>query len=239
MKTIGIYNYDEKTYTNLAERLKEEDILLKPLENGMVDNTIDLYIFDIDNEQDIDNIKLDRPFAIVSSITGPKYIIKSGKLGALDFISRPFIDLEVTAKRIQRLIVGNEHNSTQNSLFQNPKNYKLIDIEIKRADRGKYPLTLAAVTFESRLNRETLIRVIDKIKTVLRESDSCIPFSEQNIMIVLPFADKPGSVIVSKKITDVLASVGYKAGCICLTYPDDGDSREKLFNKFTQTQSCS
>lgn len=227
MKTIGIYKYDQQVYKDLAVRLKDLEISVKQLKDNQRDSDIDLYIYNIDSPEEF-VVNTDRPFVIVSSLNDSKYLIKGHKLGALDYISKPFIDVERIVKRLQRIIENGNAAEIHVKNEQMNKVDKLIEIEIKRAHRGKYPLALALVVFEEKLGKEVLVRLIDKIKVVLRDSDSCMPYFEGSVLVVLPFTDKAGSIIVVRKIADLLNSINYKNYCLCSQYPDDGDTREQL-----------
>lgn len=230
MKTIGIYKYDNQLYSGLEEKLKLLDIHLRSLEDNEVNNDIDLYVFDIDNPAEFEKIKFDRPFIVISSLNNSVYLRKSLKLGALDYIYKPFTDIELTIKRLQRLLEKNQDANQVIVNSQTNKYNKIIDIEIKRAHRGRYPLTIASIGFESSLNKETLIKLLNKIKTVLRESDSCMLYPDDSVIIVLPFTDNCGAIIVSRKIIDLLNNLGYKCFCLCSEYPKDGETREELIS---------
>lgn len=227
MKTIGIYKYDQQIYKELIDKLKEHGINVRSLKDNQRENDIDLYIYNVDSSEEFE-VNTDKPFVIISSLTDSKYLIRGHKLGALDYISKPFIDIERIVKRFQRILENENIAETQIKKEQMNKVDKLIEIEIKRAHRGKYPLALASVVFEEKLSKEALIRLIDKIKTVLRDSDSCMPYFEGSIIIVLPFTDKVGSIIVVRKVADLLNSINHKNYCLCSQYPEDGVTRDEL-----------
>lgn len=229
MKIIGIYKYKESDYKELKEKLKQLNIELKPLKDGHVEDNIDLYVFNVDNPEEF-NIKFDRPFIIISSLNNSIYLIKSLKLGALDYILKPFVDTELTVKRIQRLLRKDKEMNVKPDVWRVAQNDKLIDIEIKRAHRGKYPFALLLVKFSVQLSTEVLIKLIDKMKSILRESDSCLLYPDQNIIIMLPFADKSGTIVVARKIITLLNELGYKCYCLGAQYPEEGETREELIN---------
>lgn len=230
MKTIGIYKYDQQIYKELVDRLKVLGVEVKALEDNQRDIDIDFYIYNVDNPEEF-AISTNKPFVIVSSLNDSKYLVKSHKLGALDYISKPFIDIERIVKRLQRILENENTVEAHIKCEQINKVDKLIEIEIKRAHRGKYPIALASVVFEEKLSKEVLIKLIDTIKTVLRDSDSCMPYFESSIIITLPFADKVGAIIVVRKIADLLNSINYKNYCLCSQYPEDGETRDELIGK--------
>lgn len=228
MNTIGIYKFDQEYYGELIEKLKNLNITIKPLEDGKVEDGIDMYIFDLDKPEEFDELKFDRPFVIISLLNDQKYFIKSRRMGAIDYISKPFLNLELTVQRIQRLL---EKVNVQNNIKVEKSNShdKIIDIELKRAQRGKYPLTLMYLKFDLRFSKETMIKIIDNVKTALRDSDSCIPYSDQSVVAILPFADKIGANIVVKKVSELLKFIGFNSTCVCANYPEDGETSEDLF----------
>lgn len=227
MKIIGIYRFDEELYSELIERLKLLDINVKPLADNQVEDGIDLYAFDVDSPDDFD-IHFDKPFIIISSLIDSKFLHKSFKLGALDYIYKPFTDIDLTVKRIERVLDKESQEELIANTPQSLKCDKLIDIEIKRAHRGKYPLALAYINFDSSLSKEMLIKLVNKVKTVLRESDSCILYPDGKFYILLPFTDEDGTVIVARKIIELLNNIEYKSYCLCANYPEDGKTKEEL-----------
>lgn len=229
MKTIGIYNYNSEDFKELEERLKKLDIKLRPLEQNEKDIIIDLYIFNINTLEQL-KIEFDRPFAIISSFNDALSIRKSFKMGALDYIHKPFLDLDIVAKRIERILekLINLEELTFNPIIN--KFNKIIEVEIKRAHRGNYPLALGNICFEQRLNDEILSKILNKVKLILRESDSCVLYPDGNIYMLLPFTNEDGVIVVVRKIIDLLNEIGHKGYCLCASYPTDGDNKEELMN---------
>lgn len=229
MKTIGIYNYNNKDFEQLEGMLKQSDILLKPLLDKQIEESIDLYAFNIDLEEGFE-INFDRPFIIISSINDSTNLRKSLKIGALDYIHKPFVDLELIIKRLERAVekISNKEAITDVSIVN--KYNKIVDIEIKRAHRGKYPLYLGNINFEAKLNDEVLTKLVIKIKAVLRESDSCMLYPNGDIYLLLPFADECGIVFAARKVIDLLNNLDYRSYCLFANFPQDGESREELIN---------
>lgn len=232
MKKIGAYRYDEKTYNEVSKLLNNLSIQIVKLEDGKVEDEIELYLFNIDSVNDLTGFDFNKPFIIISSVNNSGLLRKSNKLGALDFIFKPFVDVEATVKRIQRALQGNEDKTSKLDQNKQSNNDKLIDIELKRAHRGKYPFALLKIDFEQKLNTEIVIKLIDKIKLSLRESDSCLIYPNDNIIIMLPFADAEGTVVVARKIFNLLNNLGYKGYCLGAQCPEEGESREELFDNF-------
>lgn len=227
MKTIGIFKFDADGYSELIEKLKSQDISFKTLANNQIEDDIDLYIFDLDKPEEFESIKdFQRPFIVISSLNDSAYLRKSLKYGALDYISKPFTNLELTIKRIERVLEKNGEINIQTPISS--KNDKVIDTEIKRAHRGKYPLVLASLTFEVQLNKEVVAKTIDKLRSVLRDSDSCLIYPDDRAILILPFVDNDGIVVISRKIIELLNSIGIKSYCLCARYPEDGGNREDL-----------
>ena len=231
LKTIGIYNYNKKDFEQLEEMLKQSGILLKPLLDKQTEEGIDLYAFNIDSEEGFE-INFDRPFIIISSINDSTNLRKSLKIGALDYIHKPFVDLGLILKRLERAVEKTSSKEAITDVSIVNKYNKIIDIEIKRAHRGKYPLCLGNVVLEAKLNDEVLTKLVTKIKGALRESDSCMLYPNGDIYLLIPFADECGIIVVARKVIDLLNSWDYRSYCLCANFPRDGESREELISNF-------
>lgn len=227
MRTIGVYNYNLKDFGVLEDKLKTADIVLKSLGTGQTEEGIALYAFNIDSDDGF-KIKFDYPFIIFSSLNDSVYLRNSLKVGALDFIHKPFVDIELVMKRIQRIVEKIDSPIVSSDLSNMSRYDKTIDVEIKRAHRGHYPLYLGKISFETKLNEDVLTKITKKIKEVLRDSDSCMLYPDGSIYILLPFTDQNGVIIAVRKIIEYLNNSGYKGYCICSNYPNDGDNREEL-----------
>lgn len=226
MKTIGVYKYDQKVYNDLTEKLESLGILLKPMNDNDIEEDIELYILNIDNPEKFGDINFDRPFLVVSSINSHKLLSKSYKSGALDYIHKPFADIDLIAKRIERIL--EKKDAIQINSLLAIKYNKMIDNELKRAKRGKYSVTFVLIRVETKVDLDTLTSIIHKVKLGVRDSDTCIQFSQQDIIVVLPFTSKSTAVTAVKKIITSIGSIGYKSYCSYAEYPNDGQKREDL-----------
>lgn len=235
MKNVGVYRYDKNIFSELEEILKQENIIFIPLDDDITREDIELYIFNVDSQKEFDNIIFNSPFLIISSLNSSSNLLKSKKIGAIDYILKPFVDIMVISKRIERSLKKNNDSSVKSNVLRTSNNDKLIDIELKRAHRGKYPLSLLLVKILKNISDEELIKLIDKMKVSLRDSDSCLIYPDQDLIVMLPFADRDGTIVVVRKVYNLLSDLSYKNYCLASIYPEEGDSREELVSNLGKT----
>lgn len=191
------------------------------------------------------------PVAIISKFTDRKYIIKAIESGVSEFIAKPY-DNETVVKKIDKLlgnvILGNTGSEQEDVLM-----YTFSDMltrEVKAAGRGNHTVTilLATVVDEEGKMKNTnefydIINDLVKVtRTKLRDTDTVFYYGSNNMIALLPFCNKEGSITVEQKIKSIFSShsmIKAKSRKIALitssvTFPDDGKIKENLLEKLTK-----
>lgn len=191
------------------------------------------------------------PIAIISKFTDRKYIVKAIESGVSEFIAKPY-DNDTVVKKIDKLmgniILGNTGREKEDVLMFTFSD--MLTREIKAAGRGSHPVTilLATVVDEGGRMKNTnefydVINDMVKItRTKLRDTDTVFYYGSNNMIILLPFCNKEGSLVVEQKIKNIFNSNStiksrYRGVALIassVTYPDDGKIKEKLLDKLTQ-----
>lgn len=113
-----------------------------------------------------------------------------------------------------------------------------LSLELKRAIRGKYPLSfimahLSGATAEAGL----LESLVGRITSFLRDSDKMYLMDENTFIVVFPFSKKEYVPLLEDKFRDAYKVEKPKIGIhkkLCIysaTYPDDGDSLDVLLER--------
>ena len=191
------------------------------------------------------------PVAMISRLTDRKYIIKAIEAGVSEFIAKPY-DNETVVKKIDKLLgnillgaTGREKEDVLMYTFSD-----MLNREVKSAGRGNHPVTilLSTVVDENGIAKNTneYYEVIDNIvkvfRTKLRDTDTVFYYGSNNIIALLPFCDKTGSVVVEQKIKKIFSShsiiktqnKGLSLVTSSVTYPEDGKIKENLLDQLTK-----
>lgn len=193
------------------------------------------------------------PIIIVSKFTDKKYIIKAIECGAVEYIAKPYDENSVLKKICRILGVP-----TQKTLNKGPEEdivvfsfSEMLNKEIKAAGRGGYDLSIMMVSVapddEKKItpdNSEDIIALINKVmKSRLRETDTTFQYGTNNLIMLLPFANRDGIKVVDEKINDIFNThslIKQKNGdsyvliTASVSYPDDGKVRNKLLEKLEE-----
>lgn len=187
------------------------------------------------------------PIAIISKLSDKRYIIKAIEAGVNEFIVKPY-DIETVLKKINKLL-GYVLDSKTGPAFGEVLEYNFNDMlsrEIKAAGRGNHPLTILLVSIvgskQEPIKSEDIKTFVKVLRTRLRETDSVYPYGVNSIIILLPFCNKAGSIVVDQKVRNIfktsslMKSMNVNAELVItsVTYPDDGKIKEQLLEKLTK-----
>ncbi len=191
------------------------------------------------------------PLIIVSQFTGRKYVIKAIEAGACEYIAKPY-DETAAAKKICKVLGVNFEPEKNHSVMDEDIVFfnfsEMLSRELKSAGRGRYTMSIMMVSVVGReggaLSRnetaQEVMKITNKvIKLKLRENDTVFGYGPNNLMILLPFADKDGAQTVENKIRNAFEdhsmirqkSSGLRLSVSSVTFPDDGKIKEKLLEK--------
>ena len=189
------------------------------------------------------------PVIIVSKFTDKKYIIRAIESGAVEYIVRPYDEGAVIGKirRILGIPAANASHVIYDDDIVTFNFSEMFNREIKSASRGNHPLTIMLVSVlggrqnaGSPENVESVLSLLNKIiRTKLRDTDTSFHYGPNNLVLLLPFADKSGAFSVEKKLQDIFdthsvikqKNMGAKLVTASVVFPDDGRIKEKLLEK--------
>lgn len=224
-----------------------------------IHRNIGLVIWSISNEDTHEFSKINKlkngvfkgiPLIIVSSYNEKKYVFLAIKVGASDYIVKPYSE-ELFVKKVNEYIpmlfineqvqVGEEEK-----LVLTLKD--ILSISVKSAIRGNYSLSILMVAVMNSYEvqgvdiKEAINMIMKVIKMRVRETDTIIKYGTDNILVVLPFTEHEGAYIVDKKIRSQLISnsllnqkaEGLALGTSYVTYPKDGRTREILLTELQE-----
>ena len=98
---------------------------------------------------------------------------------------------------------GTSQLDTRNRFYQFEFFKKVIAIEIKRARRYRYPLSLLLIGLDGgavRAGNGASRGLADAVRQSIRDIDIPVTFSTDSLLVVMPHTDKKGAVIVGERI---------------------------------------
>lgn len=113
---------------------------------------------------------------------------------------------------------------------------ELLDLELKRAYRGKQPFSLALLLFANGIQAARAVRVL---QTTLRDTDTVIRHGESGFFVFLTMTNKEGAQMVGERLRAAFQSRDYLAEgspqtafqVVTVSFPEDGDSRNSLLTR--------
>jgi PleD family two-component response regulator len=173
------------------------------------------------------------PVLVLSYVSEKEAVIAALDAGASDYIIKPFHH-SYLLERVGRILSPEDYANIYMEYVSFNMN-ELLDIELKRAYRGKSPLSLIMLAFQSgRINRSG--DGVSILESVLRDIDTVIRYSSDKVLILLPLTNKEGAAYVLERIRDSLESYDYLEEsdahyvftAASVTFPEDADSRKSL-----------
>ena len=150
------------------------------------------------------------PIIIMTGYAKSDIVVKAIKLGIQDFLVKP-IDENKLKEKITKILALN----TPSNGFIKLTSEKYIDIEMKRASRGKSSLTVIAITLkkinETNIDSQILSSLINglteeissSLNTKMRETDIVLSYGQDKLIVVLPLTAIEGLPIVQAKIEKI------------------------------------
>ncbi len=121
-------------------------------------------------------------------------------------------------------------NKVRESLLSSLSSNSDLRNEIKRASRGKYPVSLVMGRL-SGIHIGMVQEFYDRLALQMRETDRTINHDYRTFIIVCPFTMKKYLLEIERKIRGVFEKMFQGSGKLYMysvTYPDDGESLEQL-----------
>ncbi|MGM0378289.1 MAG: response regulator [Bacillota bacterium] len=208
---------------------------------------LDLFILDLDEGKiiydyidELKERKLKKPIALLSSENNKKEFIKTLKLGINEYIVKPFDN-----KRIEKTLNKYLKNDENDKQF-NPhliKDYKEeIQLEIKKAKKGKYSISFVLLTFDGKFEQSAKNLYMRFLRKKLWDTDEAFFFKNNSILCFFPFSGLDEKDILSKKLKKynrqiIMNSKKYDDCKLTLTFnifPEHIDSFDQLIEEIKE-----
>jgi hypothetical protein len=119
--------------------------------------------------------------------------------------------------------------------------YELLELELKRAYRGKQSLSLLLISFLFPL-KSGAGQLISILEGLLRDIDVVVRYSQHELLIILPMTGKDGALHVLEKVTKALDSLEYltetsgysRFVAAVAAFPEDAVNKKGLFVRLEQ-----
>ena len=179
------------------------------------------------------------PFIVIGTIYNRSLVVRAVKMGAVDIVGKP-VKTETIMGKISGILAGKEKQEPED--VKTARNfYREIRVEIKRALRGRYHLTVFLLSLvwtgdadlpdtEKTRKKEAFLSMMQK---TMRETDAVFPLSLTDFLLVLPFTDSGGSSVVEQKIARGLQEISdtgkarnYRLAAASLTIPEGTDFKD-------------
>lgn len=252
-KTPSVYRVKEVA-TKLNLRVIETSNSIQTLNRVRASDDIKLVIIDVMLEKedgfqlvkDIKYINPKLPVMILTSLNGRMDFVRGIKVGASDYILKPFDD-DILIDRINQLLkaVSIVKRKSNNSSAIDFNSY--LDSEINKSMKGSYPLSIGMIVlYKSSYNPEHYDseymryqeRLYNKFKKIFFETDLFVPYGTQSFLTIMPFCAFDNIHIVREKImkksNDFINELGmndFHVASSFVNLPIDGKSRDELLDK--------
>lgn len=200
---------------------------------------IDIILLDIylknENGLDLLEILTDKhpkiSVIIVSGANKAGIIKKSVRLGAKDFIAKPF-DKTTVLYKINNLNNGGK----KKEVLESEESYKTnLSIELNRSLRSRKPFSIIKIDLPQKLGQEEYIEIKNSITSKIRNIDQVFVLADYKYLFILPLTDKNGSKVFIEKITNITPENSElkrkKFNVEKLTFPEDVVDKEDLSGK--------
>ena len=251
-KTPSLYRLREIS-ESLGHKVIEASNSMQSINKINSDDSIRLVIIDVllDKEdgfqliKDIKHINPRLPVMIITSLNGRMDFVRGIKVGATDYILKPFND-NMLIDRINSLIEkSSNHDMKEENIGIDFNSY--LDSEINKSIKGKYPISIGMIVlYKNHYDPEHSdleymkyqSRLYKKFKKIFFETDFFIPYGSQSFLVVMPFCKFDNIHIVRSKIITRanefiydLAMDDFHIATSFVNLPIDGKTRDMLLDK--------
>ena len=225
---------------DVLEVINEHDLLFK---HRLIKNNLDVYVQEFDEEHydrsiaQLEMIDRDKVRCVVMIHAYSSQIIDDTlALNVKDIIVLPMKRDDLKRKILPPVYVVSKAeampkepvklNTSEDSVQKTFREEPLV-IEIARANRGNYPLSLVLVNAVD-FSKEAFSLFEDELRRLLRTTDEILEYDEKTMLLMCPFTTKDHVVEVENKVREAFSAVrfrGYSNGNMYLygvTYPTDG-----------------
>lgn len=193
---------------------------------------LDLYLPEMDGLTALEQLRRDKttakvPVMILSVASDPEHVRRAAELGVVDYVVKPFSDEELL-KRVARIIGLQQSSGPAPEELQHRLETE-VRKEVKRAKRAGTALSLLKVSLPPGLEWERLEGLRQSLAAGLRETDTCLPYPNGGLVLILPVTPREGAAVVREKVGRMLsgAGVGLAAFRVAV-FPEDGSDEQAL-----------
>ncbi len=250
LKNLNINIFNVKDLTEAVYMFRDSKLsfnaVIWVLNSSELDN-LD-YIKELKYKDDFKDI----PVIVTSKFTDKKYVVKAIQVGAREYIAKPFEET-VVLQKVCNLLGIPYSKAVKKNMEDDILTFSFSEMfnrEIKTAGRGGYSLTIMLASLSTddleKDGQQTVSEVtglISKVlKTKLRDTDSVFSHGTNNLIMLLPFADRAGAECIKDKIMDIYEtnplikqkSEGYRLITTSVSYPEDGKIKDRLLEKLEE-----
>lgn len=241
LSKVGITTYLSSTLNELLAIIQNSsniDLVLLEYNESYTENIVFL--------DKIKTLGIDIPVIIISSSNKREVFIKSIEKGAVDFILKP-LEEEYVIKKILKVLTDSKKQGLEQLEGINVNFTKYISGEFIKAKKGDYKITIMFLIIKlvddkeiSSLEYYKYNQILfDNIQKHIWETDIIVKYGAQSVIGIFPFCDDDGILRLEHKIEEIYQYLKdtykqFEEVCIegfYLIYPDDGDTKEKLFGQ--------
>lgn len=208
---------------------------------NLKNESFDLYLLDMDLGEGIlpiiKKIKkkdLNNKIILMSSYNSRDEFVRGLKLGVDDFIVKPFQDERVYRSLSKFLSSKSKNNVVSKKYYRNFE--EDIVLELKRARKGKYPISFTLIHFVSSESLKLATLFMKKFLKILWDTDQAFFYHNDVLLSMHPFAPVDTTHIIEDKIHNIFEMLKEEIYFVqdsqikidFISYPRDIESFERL-----------
>jgi diguanylate cyclase (GGDEF)-like protein len=174
--------------------------------------------FELLERKAIDPALMDVGVIIISSLEGDRERLAGLRLGAFDFLPKPFQPMELSARvrnyverdRITQALALQARTDSLTGLYTRRAFEQAYDEALRQARRYGVPMSVVAVDIDHfkevnddhghAAGDEVLRRVSELLRATVREADIVARFGGEEFVVVLPHTDCAGAAVLAEKL---------------------------------------
>ncbi|SHG61354.1 Response regulator receiver domain-containing protein [Thermosyntropha lipolytica DSM 11003] len=126
--------------------------------------------------------------------------------GASDYIVVPIEEEDLVLRLKKYLSDSRQERRKKDFFIIKEEAAELIDLEVQRCWRGKYPTSFMVI----KMDKDNIDKGLEVLKGSLRRIDILKVVEGKEVLVILPFTDEQGLQVVREKIKNFLLKEGLK-----------------------------
>ncbi len=181
------------------------------------------------------------PIVIITQENTKKVFVEAMLQGATDFIVKPFTN-QLFIEKIKKYLAPPEFSGTE-IVSMDLRQY--IKGELRKAEKGNFPLSLMFLYFENTSSDQTKTHQINNfifsnMQKLFWDTDVFIRFALEHGVGIFPFCDEKNTEIIKTKVENKFLELksdnemlkDCNMLCAFLSYPYDTKETDKVFQMF-------